>query len=551
MKKISLLGFITIFIVTSVMAQVPDGFKYQSIVRDANGEVLSDKAVSLKMTFHQNSATGTTIYEETFSPTTNEFGLTSLELGSGSVSSGNFAAIDWASNVIYLEVSLDPDGGSSYTSMGTSQLIAVPYAMHSRTADSLAGVDDRDVNNELNLTFQVNGSDLELTDAGGTLNVPLTDIRDSIWLQNGDTIYPNSSVGWMGLGTTSPQYPVDLISGMSNATRGAFRIQGTNQSNTPNNFYYTSFFDAIATNGSNAAVLGEAMGSSAGINYGAIGNAHNSTFSNQGGSFWANGGTGSDNYGAVLTSQGVTAGSNYGLYSRAFESSSLNLGVFGLANSLGTNNVGVDGEAYTTNTNTNYGVYGYAANASTNYAGYFQGDVTVTGDLNVTGAISKGSGTFKIDHPLDPENKYLVHSFVESEDMMNVYNGNVVTDANGIVTVKLPDYFEAVNKDFRYQLTVVGVFAQAIIKEKVKDNEFVIQTNQPNVEVSWQVTGIRADPYAVQNRIVPVIEKKDKGTYLHPTAYEKPETMSETYKNDAWRRERDKTEAPSPQPSKR
>src|SRR5262249_35543573 len=90
---------------------------------------------------------------------------------------------------------------------------------------------------------------------------------------------------------------------------------------------------------------------------------------------------------------------------------------------------------------------GGVAGATNGLAGEFLGDVSVSGNL------SKGGGSFKIDHPLDPENKYLYHSFVESPDMMNVYNGNVVTDASGDAFVEMPEYFEALNKDFRYQLT--------------------------------------------------------------------------------------------------
>ncbi len=85
----------------------------------------------------------------------------------------------------------------------------------------------------------------------------------------------------------------------------------------------------------------------------------------------------------------------------------------------------------------------------TGRAAYFSGDVYVNGTLG------KAGGGFKIDHPLDPANQYLQHSFVESPDMMNVYNGNIRTDANGEATVMLP-LFEALNRDFRYQLTVIG-----------------------------------------------------------------------------------------------
>jgi hypothetical protein len=92
----------------------------------------------------------------------------------------------------------------------------------------------------------------------------------------------------------------------------------------------------------------------------------------------------------------------------------------------------------------------------------------------VIGNLSKGGGSFKIDHPLDPANKYLYHSFVESPDMMNVYNGNVVLDANGEAVVVLPDWFEALNRDFRYQLTCIGGFAPVYIAEEIANNQFKI-----------------------------------------------------------------------------
>ena len=159
------------------------------------------------------------------------------------------------------------------------------------------------------------------------------------------------------------------------------------------------------------------------------------------------------------------------------------------------------------------------------------GNTEINANLNVTGTLSKGSGTFKIDHPQDPENKYLYHSFVESPDMMNVYNGNVTTDANGEATVELPGYFEELNKDFRYQLTVIGSFAQAIVKEEVAGNQFKIATDEPNVKVSWQVTGIRQDPFANENRVHDEVWKPEhkRGSYLHPELYNQPGTKNEKF----------------------
>jgi len=142
----------------------------------------------------------------------------------------------------------------------------------------------------------------------------------------------------------------------------------------------------------------------------------------------------------------------------------------------------------------------------------------LNGSLNITGNLTKGSGSFKIDHPLDPANEYLYHSFVESPDMMNVYNGSVITNKQGMATVALPKYFETLNQDFRYQLTPVGQFARAMVAKKISDNRFDIRTDKPEVEVSWQVTGIRKDAYASAHRIVVEEQKpaQERGHYLHP-----------------------------------
>ncbi len=156
--------------------------------------------------------------------------------------------------------------------------------------------------------------------------------------------------------------------------------------------------------------------------------------------------------------------------------------------------------------------------------------LTVAGNMNVTGTLAKAGGSFKIDHPLDPENKYLYHSFVESPDMMNIYNGNVTTDASGYATITMPDYFEALNRDFRYQLTVLDegdTFTFAKVSRKIGvegPRMFTIRTSSPHTEVSWQVTGIRHDAWAEKNRIPNSVDKvgAEKGKLLHPEAFSKP-----------------------------
>ncbi|MFE6160458.1 hypothetical protein ACFQ7F_16275 [Streptomyces sp. NPDC056486] len=163
-----------------------------------------------------------------------------------------------------------------------------------------------------------------------------------------------------------------------------------------------------------------------------------------------------------------------------------------------------------------------AAVLGDNTAGGFAG--IFNGAVRVNGMLSKSGGGFRIDHPLDPARSYLNHSFVESPDMMNIYNGNVTTDAEGNAVVDLPSYFEALNRDFRYQLTVIGVFAQAIVAEELRDNRFSIRTDKPDVRVSWQVTGVRQDAWANSHR--PEAEETkpedEQDRYLAPEEHGQP-----------------------------
>jgi hypothetical protein len=194
---------------------------------------------------------------------------------------------------------------------------------------------------------------------------------------------------------------------------------------------------------------------------------------------------------------------------------SAGIGVFGLQGGSGVGVVGFTPSGVgVAGASGQVGVLGLAPPAG--LAGLFLGDVAVTGTL------TKGAGAFRIDHPLDPAHKYLQHSFVESPDMKNVYDGVVRTDRRGFATVRLPAYFQALNRSFRYQLTIVGrSFAQAIVWKEIAANRFTIKSNRPRVKVSWQVTGIRQDRYANANRIPVEVTKSaaEQGHYLNPELY--------------------------------
>jgi hypothetical protein len=153
MKKLilSLVAIATISL--SSFGQAPEGFKYQAVVRDAGNTILNNQAVGMRMTIQQGSIGGTAVYQETFAPTTNGYGLVNLEIGSGTVVSGTFATIDWANGPYFIETAADVTGGTSYAVMGTSQLMSVPYALYAKTAESVTNdlVDDADAdpNNEI------------------------------------------------------------------------------------------------------------------------------------------------------------------------------------------------------------------------------------------------------------------------------------------------------------------------------------------------------------------------------------------------------------------
>lgn len=302
------------------------------------------------------------------------------------------------------------------------------------------------------------------------------------------------------------------VTGLSNTGYGA---QGTSVTG------YSGVYGSSAHNG----VYGETASTGDSGVYG-----HNSS------SGWGVFGGSTSGYGVEGTTgsgfSGVYGtGAHNGLYGET--SSATDSGVYGHNGGTGVGVTGVsasgDGVYGRTDFDGSFGIVGavlkysngtqvgasiYGQNFS-GIAGYFNGSVTVNGTL------TKSGGSFKIDDPLDPADKYLSHSFVESPDMKNVYDGIATLDANGEAVVQLPDWFQALNRDFRYQLTCIGGYAPVYISGKVAHNQFQIAGGRSGLEVSWQVTGIRQDAWANAHRI-PVEEVKpaaERGTYLHPELF--------------------------------
>jgi len=218
----------------------------------------------------------------------------------------------------------------------------------------------------------------------------------------------------------------------------------------------------------------------------------------------------------------ATPSSSYGIYaindylavrgSASTATGGYTYGIYGVASGGTTRNVSVYGAS--------------ASGTGANWAGYFYGDVYVLG------TVSKAADKIVIDHPLDPEDKYLSLSSVASNEMTNIINGNVKLNSEGRALVRLPDWFEAANTDFKYQLTAIGAPGPNLyISKEISDNCFEISGGASGMKVSWMITAVRNDNFAKTNPIVNVSDKKteEKGYYLHPEVFGKSEESGIEY----------------------
>ncbi|PCJ64375.1 MAG: hypothetical protein COA58_13560 [Bacteroidetes bacterium] len=174
MKKI-ILSLTLLFIALFTLGQAPNAFNYQAAVRDASGDVLANQNVRFRISIRESSINGTSVYTETHSATTNEYGLINLAIGNGAIVSGSFNAISWGSKAYFLKTEMDASGGTSYIEMSTQQLMSVPYALSAKTAENVTNdqVDDADADatNELQ-TLSLSGTSLTLSDGGGSVTLP-------------------------------------------------------------------------------------------------------------------------------------------------------------------------------------------------------------------------------------------------------------------------------------------------------------------------------------------------------------------------------------------
>jgi hypothetical protein len=311
-------------------------------------------------------------------------------------------------------------------------------------------------------------------------------------------IFQNRASGKLLSGQTGPtNTEVFSVDGAGNIS-GASVTAAFLQSSATNNASYAGLFagatgggTAVSANGGAASASATTAGSGMIGTGGALNTGVTNAFGGDGGDFYGGGGD-------------AGAGS----------------GVSGTGGSVmnGASIAGGTGGYFVGGNPNGDGLYSAPASGGTGAA------ATLDGDVNVTGTLNAASKNFRIDDPIDPANQYLYHTSVESSEMMNVYTGNIILGTAGSGQVKLPRWFEALNTDFRYQLTPIGVPGNLYISKEIQDGTFEIAGGTPGMKVSWTVTAVRHDAYALAHPTSTEVEKPaaERGRYLHPELYGHP-----------------------------
>ncbi len=470
---------------------------------------------------------------------------------------GEFGPLAFTGEARYLEIKVSTDGGSNYTTLTPRQpLTATPYALGLRPGATISGT--RPDNHILTLSNDAPlGDGLKINAAGRGIEVFsngtalwINGSSNPVWVDTGGIGYTARAVTEAGFHVQTAGTPSSINE--SDAKNG-FEVSGSEG----NGLYVGQADEAgvLVESATTGVQILSAAGSGVAVNSAATGvNVASAT---------------NGVYVANATSHGLVVGSAAnGVYVQSastdgvhiisatgdgveVESASTGLKVgtvtangvqvdsadIGLqvgSARLGINvDSAVNGIQMSPVTGTGLFVssadYGVYVGGATSYAGYF------TGNVHVAGTLSKSAGSFKIDHPLDPENQYLYHSFVESPDMKNIYDGVVVLDENGMASIQMEAWFDVLNQEFRYQLTPIGAAMPGLyIAQEMSENGFQIAGGEAGMKVSWQVTGIRHDPYAEANRIQVEVDKsaEERGTYLYPELYDQPAEMGLAYQKN-------------------
>jgi len=528
MKLLTLLAIFAIATL-SIHAQIPQKFNYQAIVRGNAGVVISNKPLGIRFSIRDGSATGAIQYSETQLTTSNAYGLVNLQVGAGTLASGAFGAITWNTGNKFLQVEVDTTGSANYVALATVELITVPYSLQALQASRAVVADSAAVAGNVKVADSARAAGkAKLADSSRAALTAKTfsgSLAGDVAGPQGATVIQSGAVTTAKLvdnSVTAAKIPTgqvvksidglhdDLVLTASGAAAISLTSGGTINLDVP----FDGNGNAASVSHSNHNHVGQFWDSPDQITLGLTnsGNTNPALYVQ----------SSATNYNVPALNLVLTSptGQSAGIFAETKSNNVSSVAIVGQASNPGTGAlngaVGVMGVA---NANYTFGVIGAATPGKTgNYAGYFGGNVIVNGNL------VKASGSFKIDHPLDPANKYLSHSFVESPDMMNIYNGNVVLDGSGEATITMPEWFEALNKDFRYQLTAIGRPSPNLyIAKEISGNKFRIAGGSSGAKISWTVTGIRHDAYANAHRIrvEEVKQGAERGKYMAPEVFGK------------------------------
>ena len=213
MKRIMLTFFAIAAIALTTFGQAPSGFTYQSVLRDANNDLIINTAVGTQISILQTTAGGTAVYVETHAETTNANGLLTLQVGAGSVQSGTFANIDWSAGPYFVKAETDPAGGATYTITGTQQMMSVPYALYAETSGTggAAGADGPTGPQGPTGADGATGATGSLAAGTTAGNTPYW--NGTQWVLSSSNVFNNG--GNVGVGTSSPASKLDVNGGLT------------------------------------------------------------------------------------------------------------------------------------------------------------------------------------------------------------------------------------------------------------------------------------------------------------------------------------------------